>query len=92
MTYSFIPSSSSVSLRLPPSPLGKANRFHCSSYTSENIVKLQFGKLNKIICSNKKPSPAGKVARLAATDEEDKAMPHKSLFGQIINVKKRAVR
>ena len=55
---------------------------HSSSYTSENIVKLQFRKLNKIICKNKKPSPVWEE------DEEDKVMLHNSLFAQTINVKK----
>ena len=63
-------------------PLGKANKIHSSSDTSEDIIRLQFGKLNIIICRHKKPSPAWEE------DDEDKAMPHKSLFAQIINLKK----
>ena len=81
-------SSSSVSLWLPPSPLGKANWINSSSYTTENIINPQFRKLHFRISSSKKPSPAEKVARLAATDEEDTLMTHKSLFWQITNVKK----
>ena len=80
--YSFMLLSAFVSLRLPTVSQGKANRTHYSSYTSENIVKLQFRKLNKIICKNKKPSPAWEE------EEEGKVMPHNSLFAQTINVKK----
>ena len=57
-------------------------RIHSSTYTSENIVRFQFRKLNKIICKDKKPSPAWEE------EEEDKVMPHNSLFAQTINVKK----
>ena len=69
--------SSSVSLRLPPSPLGKADKLHSSPYTTENIIKPQFRKLHLRICRYKKPSPAWE------DDEEDKTMTHNSMCEQI---------
>ena len=74
--------SSSVSLRLPPSPLGKADLLHSSSYITENIINPQFRKPYLIICNYKKPSPAWEE------DEEDKVMSRNRMFAQIIDMKK----
>ena len=61
-------------------PLGKANLIHSSSDTTENIINPQFRKPHSKICNQKKPSPAEKVARLAATDEEDKIILSPSII------------
>lgn len=49
-----------TSLCCPPHPfppLSMADWIHSSSDTSEDIIKLQFGKLNTIICRYKESLP-----------------------------------